>query len=108
MVWLKNNCLKVISLIILLIILVMELFFWTSFRTKENTENITKLYKTVTDNNDCITLKNLAITGKDLIPLGIKGEKVGIILNKCLDMVLRDQTKNKKNILMEEVIKCML
>jgi tRNA nucleotidyltransferase (CCA-adding enzyme) len=39
-------------------------------------------------------LKYLAINGNDLIELGYKGKQIGEILNKLLDLVMRDRVKN--------------
>ena len=51
-------------------------------------------------NNECFTLKNLAINGHDLIGLGIKdGKLIGRTLNHLLDIVLAEPEKNAKNIL---------
>ena len=56
----------------------------------------------VTENNECFTLKNLAINGHDLITLGIvDGKLIGKTLNYLLDIVLSEPEKNVKHILME-------
>lgn len=41
-------------------------------------------------------LSELALNGKDLISLGIRGEEVGRILNELLSMVVRDSCANEK------------
>ena len=57
-------------------------------------------------NNECFTLKNLAINGHDLIGLGIKdGKLIGRTLNHLLDIVLAEPEKNVKAILIELALK---
>ena len=55
---------------------------------------------------DPITLSNLAVNGTDLASVGIpSGKETGRILNYLLDIVIQFPEKNKKNILLKEVIK---
>lgn len=52
-------------------------------------------------NDECFTLKNLAINGHDLISIGIiDGKTIGRTLQYLLDVVLSDPTKNDKSVLM--------
>lgn len=45
----------------------------------------------------CVSLKDLAITGKDLIAGGMKpGKEIGAALSKCLEVVLEDPAANTK------------
>ncbi len=54
---------------------------------------------------DCLDLKHLAVKGQDLIGAGIKpGKQMGEILNRMLDEVLEHPEKNKKEILLEELL----
>lgn len=48
-----------------------------------------------------VTLKDLAVKGDDLIELGYEGKEVGGILNRLLEYVLDDPTRNEK----EELLK---
>lgn len=46
---------------------------------------------------ECFCLKDLAISGKDLIAAGMKpGKEIGRALNRCLEAVLEDPDKNTK------------
>lgn len=55
---------------------------------------------------DCLSLKSLALNGKDLMEMGIPaGREVGRILNLMLHKVLTDQSLNTKNKLISEVNK---
>lgn len=52
---------------------------------------------------EAVKLSDLDITGDDLISLGFKGRDIGKALDYCLDQVLRDQSLNKKEKLVELV-----
>ena len=47
-------------------------------------------------NNECYSLKSLDISGSDLLSLGIRGQKIGIVLNALLDAVIENSVKNHK------------
>jgi tRNA nucleotidyltransferase (CCA-adding enzyme) len=54
-----------------------------------------RMYQEIIADADCLTIKDLAINGKDLINLGIKpGKDMGIILNHLLDTVLETPENN--------------
>ena len=55
------------------------------------------------ENCDVYSLKYLAINGNDLIELGYKGKQIGEILNKLLDLVMRDRVKNTRAELLQIV-----
>ena len=56
--------------------------------------------RTIINEQIPLSLKDLNINGEDLINIGIpRGKQIGIILNKLLDMVLKDPELNKKEIL---------
>lgn len=60
-----------------------------------------KLYKQVLVKRQCITLKDLAINGRDLIQEGVEsGVQIGKILQKLLECVLEDPEQNKKETLL--------
>lgn len=49
-----------------------------------------------------LTLKDLAINGKDLISIGIpSGKKLGSILNELMNIVLEDPSQNNKEVLLK-------
>ncbi|ERT67283.1 hypothetical protein HMPREF0202_02406, partial [Cetobacterium somerae ATCC BAA-474] len=53
-------------------------------------------------NNEPIFLKELAISGKDILNLGIKdGKKIKELLEKSLDIVLKNPELNQKNYLLK-------
>ena len=52
--------------------------------------------------NQCYSLKDLAVNGIDLIDIGItEGKKIGDILNKLTDMVIDEKIENDRTILLE-------
>lgn len=53
--------------------------------------------------NPCVTLKQLAINGGDLLAAGVpKGQAVGRTLNALLDKVLDEELPNEKSVLLAE------
>ena len=61
-----------------------------------------KIYQDIIDRRDCVNLKSLAVSGKDLISLGIKPSKqMGDILQAMLEDVLEDPSRNTKDYLLE-------
>ena len=53
---------------------------------------------------DCLTLKELAVSGKDLIAAGVRpGREMGEILNRLLELVLEDPGKNNRELLLESI-----
>lgn len=52
----------------------------------------------------CFSLKNLKINGKDLLSLGISGEKTGIILNTLLRKVAEKELPNDREALKEYIL----
>ena len=68
----------------------------------EKIVNAKKFLEKILKEDECFTLKDLAINGKDLIDLGYKnGKSIGKTLNMLLELVLENPELNKK----EELIK---
>ncbi|MBQ1709748.1 MAG: polynucleotide adenylyltransferase, partial [Treponema sp.] len=58
--------------------------------------------KKIEEENSALSLKDLAVNGKDLIQAGIPaGKKLGIILNQLFDCVLEDPAMNDKEKLLK-------
>ena len=58
--------------------------------------------KQETKNHNALSLKDLAVNGKDLMEIGIPaGKNLGIILNELLDCVLEDPQMNNKEALIK-------
>ena len=77
------------------------------YQREETLERIGKVrecVREILDNGDCFTLKTLAVSGKDLMELGVpKGPKIGECLNAALEEVMKDPAKNTKEYLTEYV-----
>ena len=57
------------------------------------------------EDNECFSLKQLAVNGHDIIKLGFTGQKTGEILAKLLSLVVDGKLKNDKDTLLEEAKK---
>lgn len=68
----------------------------------EEIGTVKKLYEEICRAGQCVSLKTLAVTGKDLIDAGMKpGREIGDTLQKLLDLVLENPELNHK----EELLK---
>ena len=62
------------------------------------------IYKEIIASQECYTIKDLAIDGKDIASLGIKpGKQVGQLLQKALEYVIRYPDRNNKQQLLEMI-----
>ncbi len=56
-----------------------------------------RLWKTVSRSEAALSVKELAVTGKDIMALGVKpGPEIGKLLNQLLDLVLEQPEMNEK------------
>ncbi len=63
---------------------------------------IEEIYRRILDRKDAVTLKDLAISGKDLIAAGMApGRQIGETLHTLLDRVLDDPGLNQREILLK-------
>lgn len=65
---------------------------------EEKLKAVRQIYKQIVADNQCVSLKTLAITGKDLIEeAGMQpGPKIGEMLKKLLDVVIEDPAQNNR------------
>lgn len=69
-------------------------------------KRIEELYHRILEEKQCLSLKDLAVTGRDLIQAGMKpGKELGICLSQLLEVVLEDPEKNNKEELLEIALK---
>jgi tRNA nucleotidyltransferase (CCA-adding enzyme) len=69
-------------------------------------KNIQNLHQEIIKEEDCFNLKNLAITGKDLISIGyLEGKEIGSKLKQLLDLVIDGEVKNEKEELLQLAIR---
>lgn len=65
---------------------------------------VQKIYQQILEDKDCLSIKNLAVTGKDLIAAGVApGPKLGEQLARLLDIVLDDPSQNTRDILLSKI-----
>lgn len=74
---------------------------------KEEYQNkVKEVYEDVISRKDCLSLKSLAVNGKDLMEYGVEpGKKVGIVLNAMLMDVLENPENNSKEYLLSQINK---
>lgn len=79
----------------------------SDYLRKEKLEKLTyiqALYEEICQKHECMNLKDLAVTGTDLIALGIPpGKEIGRILNQLLEIVLEDPERNTKEELLRSL-----
>ena len=65
-------------------------------------DSVRDAYRQIIEEKQCVSLKTLAVTGRDLIENGYRpGREIGEKLEKLLNLVLEDPEKNQKEILLE-------
>lgn len=65
-------------------------------------EAVEQLYHGIVERGDCVSLKELAVNGKDLIGEGFApGKGLGSLLDRLLEAVLEDPALNQKETLLE-------
>lgn len=70
----------------------------------KNLDAIEALYKKITEAGQCVSLKTLAVTGKDLIEAGMKpGKEMGEKLNELLELVLENPELNTQKELLKHL-----
>ena len=62
----------------------------------EGTAQTLRWLEEIESNNECCTISQLAINGKDLEKKGLKGEEIGNALNYLLDAVIENKVANTK------------
>ncbi len=83
----------------------------SSYLQKEKLEElkrIAKVYEEIKERKECLSLKELAVNGGDLMAAGVpKGKEIGRILDALLEMVLEEPELNEKEILLGKVAELM-
>ena len=77
------------------------------YRKREKIENIVAvrvLYQKILLEDQCVTLRQLAVSGRDLMDLGMSpGRELGNMLSELLEYVIDDPERNRKDILCDYV-----
>lgn len=59
------------------------------------------LYHEILEKQQCLTIKDLAVNGSDLIAAGMQpGKELGVVLKELLEVVLDDPTRNTRELLL--------
>ena len=61
---------------------------------------IRALLEEIRAENACLTLRDLAVNGKDMMALGLRGAEIGKALNALLDAVLDERVPNHREALL--------
>ncbi|MDD3368144.1 MAG: CCA tRNA nucleotidyltransferase [Lachnospiraceae bacterium] len=73
---------------------------------EQNLEMLRDIFHQVLDKNQCVSLKELAVTGKDLMAAGMQpGKTLGSVLQEMLQDVLEIPEHNKKEYLLQNLSK---
>ena len=72
-------------------------------KKEKNLKDVRDVYQRILEENQCVSLKTLAINGKDLIDqAGMKpGKELGEVLNELLDLVTEDPARNTREYLLK-------
>lgn len=70
----------------------------------DKAQYIEELYSEICRKQECLSLKDLAVTGKDLIALGVPpGREIGTLLQELLELVLEEPERNVREELFRHV-----
>ena len=65
------------------------------------TQQVEELYREIMADGDCITLKQLAVTGNDIKAAGLaEGKGIGELLSYLLNVVHEEPGKNERSVLL--------
>ena len=72
-------------------------------KKNQNLKDVRDVYQRILEEKQCVSLKTLAINGKDLIDqTGMKpGKELGEVLNELLDLVTEDPARNTREYLLK-------
>lgn len=66
-------------------------------------DDIEAVYRQILEDDDCTSIKELALSGRDLIAAGMQpGPAIGEMLQALLDLVIEDPEMNRREILLTE------
>ena len=69
-------------------------------------DEVSRIFDGIIERGECLSLKDLAVNGKDLIALGMKpGKEIGETLEHFLQMVIANPSLNEKEILLNNIPK---
>lgn len=66
----------------------------------EQFDRIRAILEQIRRENACLSLKDLAVNGRDLMALGLEGPQIGRCLNALLEQVLEERLPNDRTALL--------
>ncbi len=73
-----------------------------AMKNLEVIEKLKELKEEIERENECVRVKDLDITGFDLMDIGIEGKEIGRVMKLLLEMVIDGEAENEKPILLEK------
>lgn len=73
------------------------------YEDEKNFAKIIYILKEIEENNECYTVKNLKVDGKDIMAFGYENKAVGEVLNYLLEEVIIKPGLNEKSLLIEKI-----
>lgn len=76
------------------------------YKRTEKQQALNKIHRVmeeVLEEEECFSLRDLAVNGRDLTDMGITGKRVGELLNVMLEDVIEGRLENKKSVLLESI-----
>ncbi|MEG1505619.1 MAG: hypothetical protein RR369_04720 [Lachnospiraceae bacterium] len=71
---------------------------------EENIRGVEACYLEILEKQQCVSLKELAVSGRDLIEVGMSpGAKLGEMLQQLLEKVIEEPDRNQKEELLNDV-----
>ena len=67
---------------------------------QETYDKLEEIARQIIEENQCFSLKDLAVGGRDMIALGLKGKDIGLALDELLKAVIEEKCANDKESLM--------
>ena len=58
----------------------------------------------IINNKDALNIKDLAINGNDLLKLNLSGKRIKEVLNKLLELVLKEELINNREELLKKAL----
>ena len=71
-------------------------------------EKVNVMLDDILEQQQCFSLKDLSVNGRDMIKLGIvDGKQIGTTLSKLMDMVIDEELENEREILLEHAVEML-
>lgn len=64
-------------------------------------DQVEEMLEVVLREDQCFSLKQLAVKGNDLLAIGLQGKEIGDTLNRLLDLVVEGEVPNQRELLLE-------